>query len=283
MKKNTLLINVIVILCCFTGANGQDVLFFEDFESSPISSFVHAPFVFGEPIEGIGACGLYSLSNAIELMSTDVDLRNDQNSSNFLGVNPQNPCGGVTDGFAEGIFNFEAATGFLQMQFDYIVTNTLWGFPMLEIKLINPLGEEYIINSQLIERNTWTSVIFDLPETMKSDNIEIFISSSSTGEAVGIDNIKIIDSPTLGVEEIIIDNNNKAAVYPIPSNDQITITSLKEEIEFVTIYTLRGKKIASFKEMTSDEIDISSLESGVYLLSINLKNGNIQTKRIVKE
>ncbi len=167
------------------------ILFTENFESSPTSnSFRHRT---GELIEGINRCGFYSISNAVALNSIEVNLRNDQNSSNFLGVNPQNPCGGVTDGRAKNEVDLSGALGSLQLKFDYIITNSLWESPNLNIKFTNLEGEEYVIESELTERDSWTSVTFDLPEIMKSTTVEIYISSENTGEAVGIDNIEIID------------------------------------------------------------------------------------------
>ncbi|MEW5677426.1 T9SS type A sorting domain-containing protein [Flavobacterium enshiense] len=77
-------------------------------------------------------------------------------------------------------------------------------------------------------------------------------------------------------------NANKFTIYPNPIKDKFTISGLKEEVS-VSIWTLWGQKIKTFKIMTSNGvIDSSSLPKGVYVCRITTVSG-IQERMILKE
>jgi hypothetical protein len=72
---------------------------------------------------------------------------------------------------------------------------------------------------------------------------------------------------------------NEFTVYPNPTSSILNI-NLDEEIEKIDIYSLLGRKVGT---STNTQMDISNLVNGIYLLSIETKNGKIGTKRIVKQ
>lgn len=67
-------------------------------------------------------------------------------------------------------------------------------------------------------------------------------------------------------------------IFPSPSNDKIWIES-EYPIEKVEIFGLNGKSL-----MTSiqHEITISSLSPGIYFATIYLRNGQVRTKKVIK-
>ena len=77
--------------------------------------------------------------------------------------------------------------------------------------------------------------------------------------------------------------------YPNPTTENITVNySLKEsaKVQYV-IYDLTGKKVQNesatrFIGEQQQNIDVSSLQAGTYLLSVNV-NGSVITKRFVKK
>ncbi|SEL22947.1 Por secretion system C-terminal sorting domain-containing protein, partial [Aquimarina amphilecti] len=79
---------------------------------------------------------------------------------------------------------------------------------------------------------------------------------------------------------------NALTVYPTPSNNIINITgAIGLEIERTEIFDIRGKLILSQKLNSSsiiNTIDISSIRSGLYLITIYSETGST-TKRIVKQ
>lgn len=72
---------------------------------------------------------------------------------------------------------------------------------------------------------------------------------------------------------------NEFKVYPNPTSGVLNISS-DEEIQNIAIYSLLGRKVGS---ATNTQMDISNLASGVYLLTIETKDGKVGTKRIVKQ
>lgn len=73
---------------------------------------------------------------------------------------------------------------------------------------------------------------------------------------------------------------NKVTIYPNPTKEKITINNIKE-IDRVEIYNSQGQKIKSFKNTT--ELDIRSLEKGMYLLSIHNKKNVHKTIKFIKQ
>ena len=72
---------------------------------------------------------------------------------------------------------------------------------------------------------------------------------------------------------------NEFKVYPNPTSGILNI-NLEEEIERIDIYSLLGRKVGT---STSTQMDVSNLTAGVYLLTIETKDGKVGTKRVVKE
>ena len=74
-------------------------------------------------------------------------------------------------------------------------------------------------------------------------------------------------------------------IYPNPASDNLFF-KLKSQITinnpiFVDIYDIAGKKIIS-KKITSNNLNISSLENGVYVLFLSI-NSTKYTKKFVKQ
>jgi len=68
--------------------------------------------------------------------------------------------------------------------------------------------------------------------------------------------------PALGVDDQKLTN---ISIYPNPVDDKLFIQGLQKETK-VSIYTILGKLVLS--KMTSSEIDVNNLKSGVYIIKI---------------
>jgi hypothetical protein len=75
---------------------------------------------------------------------------------------------------------------------------------------------------------------------------------------------------------------NAIKVYPNPTNDMITITSLPEEA-LLEIYTSDGKLVYS-KIINGSNVNLSlkEMNKGIYLLKVTNKCGNYKTKQLIK-
>jgi len=72
-------------------------------------------------------------------------------------------------------------------------------------------------------------------------------------------------------------------IFPNPSQNYIYVnTNNTDEISTYEIYDIMGKSIIS-KTFKQNEVNISSLENGIYFIKLNNKNGKSLTKKFVKE
>ena len=133
-------------------------------------------------------------------------------------------------------------------------------------------------NDELVENVRGTSYMDEELEY----NTEYCYSIKAINDDVMSDYSEEVCVKTLGegVEEL----TSAVNIYPNPANDKLYIEA-ETEIEEVVVYDVYGK---SQKLKTSEtqnlktSVDVSGLNSGVYLIKINTESGNI-TKRFVKE
>jgi choice-of-anchor B domain-containing protein len=88
----------------------------------------------------------------------------------------------------------------------------------------------------------------------------------------------LVKAPSLGVSE---SDQLGFSIYPNPSENNITIKSTNDPITIVEIYNVLGQRVLNlnFSERLSENINISSLNSGLYLVKIN---ANTTRRLIVK-
>ncbi len=101
----------------------------------------------------------------------------------------------------------------------------------------------------------------------------------SSGNVIisGDEGFFLVKHPLLGVaEEITVTD---FSLSPNPANDKLTITSKEETINQVAIYNVLGQLVMNkqFANNFSETLDISILNSGMYLVKVN----NSTTKRLV--
>ena len=89
--------------------------------------------------------------------------------------------------------------------------------------------------------------------------------------------IRIIDDETTGVSEF--ERNLSLKVFPNPSSGLIKV-SATERLLGSTVLTVQGKKVF---ESDLNEMDLSHLPKGIYLLQLNFSENRLVTKRILIE
>jgi bifunctional DNase/RNase len=68
-------------------------------------------------------------------------------------------------------------------------------------------------------------------------------------------------------------------VYPNPVVDKVYVVG---DVTSCEIYDLVGKRVKSIST-NMEEIRVSDLQSGIYMMQFLTKNGNVVTKKIVKQ
>lgn len=141
------------------------------------------------------------------------------------------------------------------------------------------LNQNVILNPGLYDSYDWntgqtTSSITVGPfAAAQTQNIIVEVTS---GNCVGSDTLMVTVDNCLGVDEA---TDLLVSIFPNPANDLISIRSAQEEVDII-LFDISGEMIANFSGIRYRDIDVSSLENGVYLLqirtSIGLMNKKIQ-------
>lgn len=107
------------------------------------------------------------------------------------------------------------------------------------------------------------------------EQVTTFINIVST---VGTQSVNVtVDSSWYdGVEEA----GNSYEIYPNPTNGNITVSGAN--INMVEVYNLCGQKVVSVNGSQNVNVDMSSLESGVYMVKVIEVNGNSTVNKVVK-
>lgn len=84
---------------------------------------------------------------------------------------------------------------------------------------------------------------------------------------------------TLGVSDL---STVDFDYYPNPVNDFLTIQS-QETVESIDVYNLLGQIISTSNKISDGKIDLSALNSGIYLVKATFEGGNTGTFKIVKK
>jgi hypothetical protein len=75
--------------------------------------------------------------------------------------------------------------------------------------------------------------------------------------------------------------NNRFALFPNPAWDVLNIAADGKTIEEVSIYTLAGMRII-YERSPNGAIDISALQTGMYIVEARIENTIIRQKLLVQ-
>ena len=76
---------------------------------------------------------------------------------------------------------------------------------------------------------------------------------------------------------------NNVVIYPNPVRDFMNITNLESSNYIAKIVDMSGRVIKSFEMRNGqNQVDVASLKSGIYFISMNDMNGNVNSVKMVK-
>ena len=93
------------------------------------------------------------------------------------------------------------------------------------------------------------------------------------------DGYPVFGNTPFDVEEIINEFTDVVVVYPNPVTDNVYVVGNVASCE---IYDLVGKRVKTVWT-NMDKISVTDLQSGIYMMRFVMKNGNVVTKKIVKQ
>ena len=71
--------------------------------------------------------------------------------------------------------------------------------------------------------------------------------------------------------------------YPNPTQDWLTVELKESQLKSIKITDMTGKIVLEQHNLVNNQLDISRLSLGVYILSIEDKEGNMGQFQILKE
>lgn len=84
--------------------------------------------------------------------------------------------------------------------------------------------------------------------------------------------------PALKIRDLSIKD---LTIFPNPAQNKLIIHSTSDDFGAVSISDINGRVVNSLKNIVSNEIDVSGLQSGMYFLNIQSSEGKV-TKKFIK-
>lgn len=146
----------------------------------------------------------------------------------------------------------------------------------------NPAFEVLVPNTKV---NEWELLTFDFTSQIGKTFTRLvflpdFIIPRATGGTSYIDNITFSDGTT-SVNSVSADVN-AITCYPNPAIDQINV-SAKSEISKIIVSNLLGQSVKTLTVNGLEKtIDLTTIASGNYFLTVKLTDGQLSTRKIVK-
>lgn len=177
----------------------------------------------------------------------------------------------TTDGGAT--WNPITTTGFYNTDIAYIPGTS----KVVTAASANPLGSAYSKDDGM----TWTNIDSVTHSTLAFLN-DTFGFSAGLNSNATTGGISKYTGTQLAVEKF--DVKSQIYAYPNPTNGQLKLDSAVTQIKEVGIFDLLGKQVynAKFLALNNVDLDLNSLQTGMYFLKVTTDTGTIETVKIVK-
>lgn len=127
---------------------------------------------------------------------------------------------------------------------------------------------------------------YQLPHTYYQDPNGDHINSLFTSLPQGLNFLyNVMDTAQLRIETGIKDAiaSTSFSVYPNPASERFYVSGAVNDIQNMVVYNLSGQKVMQFQNpVAGKSIDVSSLDKGMYFISLQEGNGKVSTLRLVK-
>ncbi len=161
----------------------------------------------------------------------------------------------------------------------YVYNNS---YPTTQLRNVVVIAN-FSVGSQNINPSFPTDV-YTYPMTWYNlmDNTPITINSPTATIALAPGQFRVYGNrPSTLSSEDFATNLNNISLYPNPTKNSFAISA---DVSNVEIYNITGQLVKSFTNVISDqELDITNLNSGIYLVKMTNGNGTSQTKKLIKE
>jgi hypothetical protein len=172
---------------------------------------------------------------------------------------------------------------------DFISLGEVYGLNLFMRNNFENLGQPHMVHDNEIEAFNINDTIYaiGIANSIHLDADQVFMSIPFTAKhdyeltldliINGHPETVKIDIPT----SINIIKESSFFVYPVPANNRLYISGMDQDI-MVRIYNLQGKMVKN-KVTVNNQIDVSSLRDGIYILEFDYKGERIVMKFIKQQ
>lgn len=139
---------------------------------------------------------------------------------------------------------------------------------------------ENVMNNQITTSSLNSSITIPLSAPIGIPKMRIGMNSTASPEICPTipfygeyEDYCVYIGPQIGIDEL----ENSISLYPNPANNQLYFTT-REVVSTIQIFSVDGKLILSNPAIFNNQIDISNLQSGTYIIKITTASGNFTSK-----
>ena len=257
---------------------------------------------------GLTVCGLTGWKNVENGVIDDIDFRVNVGDTPSSGTGPN---AGHTDGGSFDKYLYLEASGSCEFMtaelyspcFDlsntitpvasvwYHMNGTEMGELHFDVYVNNEWSLDFIPALSGNKGNTWYEAVMDLTPYTGASNAVIRIratTGSSFRSDLAIDDFEIKDTSSVGIEDNTGMDNISMNIYPNPTSGkfEVEITGAVESSDLM-VYDVKGMTVFTHLIKKSshgikEQLDLSHLGRGVYILRIQSSNSSRFTKLIIQ-
>ncbi|TXG36061.1 T9SS type A sorting domain-containing protein [Seonamhaeicola maritimus] len=130
--------------------------------------------------------------------------------------------------------------------------------------------------------STWENITLTKALTQPFNKIQIRIRTllGESGNKVAIDNVSGTLDYTLGSKNRLV-KNNLFKLYPNPAQNVVSFKGSNVAVTRISVFDITGKQVFQSNKIIDSKVNISNLNTGVYVVKLEDENKNIGTKKLV--
>jgi hypothetical protein len=143
---------------------------------------------------------------------------------------------------------------------------------VFEYTIVLPMGTiEVPAVAAMLNDENGIAIVIPTQELPGATTVDVFAEDRATKNTYTIN----FEVNTTGIEPEV---TKAVSVYPNPTNGKVFISGAENAT--VEIYNLTGAQVASYTDFSSNVIDLSAMEEGIYFLNIVIDNKTVLNKKI---
>tara|TARA_B110001450_G_scaffold212394_1_gene204350 strand:- start:58 stop:873 length:816 start_codon:yes stop_codon:yes gene_type:complete len=191
-------------------------------------------------------------------------------------------------------FDIDAGATLINLEFEGVSLTFGFALNTVEVHIYdtsnNPTGDfsgiKELIGSeelQVLVPNLAEEVTFTIPDSYSGKTVGLIFTTNGTSvaQATALGNFKVSVQLPLSTQNNTIEN---LSFFPNPVSDIATLQT-PANLNTVIVYNQLGQRLLTFNksELTSKKLDLSSLQTGIYILDVKDVNNNTGKIKVIVE